>query len=388
MPRLLYPFAGARVSYYRARFEWTGVRDATAYQIQVAKQQTFADPYVEDTTVERHFAADLLVPGPLWWRVRALDQLGEPGPWSVVRRLEVEPPPLAASVRGIALEATAVAGGGLVDAVVTLDQGAPWRGATVLLSASDPALVSLPPQVLFPAGQESARFTVKAAAVDGNAEVSIVANSRGEPRLATLRIGPPRPAPALVGLAVQPGVLAAGGAAEGKVTLAGQTTSQTTVRLASSDASRVSVPPAVVVPARANGASFRVRALHTTSTANVTITASLDGIVKTTTLDLTAADGQDPLPAPVPIAPAYGVTLPYNGSGEFTWSSVMGAASYTIEVSAAKSFDSAPAVIRTVPYPSVTIAPLASGAFWWHVRANDAKGSPGRWSTERALAVR
>ncbi len=343
-------------------FEWTALRDAAAYEIQVAERQDFIDPQVQDTTVEPHFVVDLLVAGPLWWRVRALDRQGEPGPWSVVRGVEVEPPPLAQSVRGIALNPTSVPAGGSVDAQIVLDQPAPGQGATVLLSTGDRSLVSMPQRVLFRGGDASALVSIKTTRVDGNAEVSIQANSRGEPRLATLRIGPPRPPPALIGLAIHPGVLAAGSEAEGMVTLAAPAPSKTEVRLSSSDASRLAVPSAVIVPAGANGASFQVRSLHEATTGNVTVAASIEGVVKRAALDLTAANGQEPLPAPFPLTPSYGaVVASYDGSNEFTWSSVMGAASYTIELSQARTFDSALAITRTVPAPGVRIAPLARG---------------------------
>jgi hypothetical protein len=259
----------------------------------------------------------------------------------------------------------------------------------VLLSADDPSLVTMPPRVLFRGGEASAVVSIRAARVGGNAEVNILANSRGDPRQTTLRIGPPRPAPALIGLAVHPGILTAGAEADAMVTLAEPASARTEIGLSSSDASRATVPSTVIVPAGANGTNFRVRSVHATSAGNVTIAASLDGIVKTAALDITAAGGQELLPAPVLLTPAYGegVAL-YGGSGEFTWSSVMGAASYTIELSPAKSFDSAQTIGRTVAAPGVTINPLPGGTLWWHVRANDAKGSPGRWSTARVLGVR
>jgi hypothetical protein len=169
------------------------------------------------------------------------------------------------------------------------------------------------------------------------------------------------------------------------VTLAEPAATKTIVTLKSSDGLRVLVPAGVAVPARANGASFQVRSLHATSTANITITASLDGAVKTVTVDVSAADGSEPLPAPVLVAPAYGARgRYYGGPNEFTWASVAGAASYTIQLSPDRSFDSAAAVSRTVPSPSVNITPVGS-ALWWRVCANDANGSPGLWSMARRL---
>ncbi len=387
VPRLVSPLANDRVP-YSVVFQWTPVGNAAAYGIEIAEQDGFTEVYAEDTTVVPSFALDVQVAGPIWWRVRALDVHGRPGPWSVTRKLEILPPPLAASVRGITLNPTSVGSGGVVNALVTLDDRAPEDGASVLLSSSDGSLVSLPPRLLFPAGEMSARFAVTTAKVSGSAEVNILVKSRGEQRLATLRIGP-QPAPAvLAGLAVQPGVLAAGRVGEGTVTLEAPAPARTTVRLQSSDAARASVPAEVTISAHASGVTFPVRAAHTTTTANITITASLEGVTKTTAFDVTAADGRELLAAPVPVAPSYGAAMSDYGSTEFSWSSVDGAASYTIEVAGSAQFDTPSAISRTVPMPGVTIDPLAKGTFWWRVRGNDIKGSPGNWSTPRLLRVR
>jgi hypothetical protein len=387
VPRLVSPLAGDSVP-YSVVFEWTPVGGAAAYGIQVAEQDGFSDLYAKDTTATPRFALDVQVAGPLWWRVRALDSRGKPGPWSVTRKLEILPPPLAAAVRGITLDPTSVAGGGAVVAMVTLENAAPAGGASVRLSSGDASLASVPPRLLFPAGAMSAQFTVSTTKAAAIAEVRILVSSQGEQRLATLRIGPPPPPSVLAGVAVHPGVLAAGGAGEGTVTLEAPALARTTVRLTSSDAARASVPPAVTVAAHASGATFPVRAAHSTTTANVTITASLEGVTKTAAFNVTAADSTELLAAPVPVAPSYGAAMEDYGSTEFSWSSVNDAVSYTIEVAGSAQFDTPSAISRTVPMPGVTIDPLAKGTFWWRVRANDIKGSPGNWSTPRLLVVR
>jgi hypothetical protein len=98
--------------------------------------------------VEYEITVEVAVEGPLWWRVRGLNRQGQPLPWSSVGKVEVELPPLATSVRGMALNPTSVAGGGSVDAVVTLDEPAPVGGAMVTLWA-DSDQVKVPPRVLF-----------------------------------------------------------------------------------------------------------------------------------------------------------------------------------------------------------------------------------------------
>jgi thiol-disulfide isomerase/thioredoxin len=387
VPRLLRPLGDTPLR-YAVTFEWTPVAGAAAYRIQVADEEEFAEPYLDTAAPDPHYRANLLIAGPLWWRVCALDEHGKPGPWSVVRKLEILPPPLAESVRSVTLFPTATVGGGSVSGIVTLDEPAPAAGATVPLSASDGSRVSMPARVLLASGDTSAPFLIATEAVSGSAEVRIQARSRKETRSAVLRIAPPGPPAVIRSLGIFPAVLPAGGAAQGMVMLSGPVPVATAIRLETSDASRASVPSEVAIPARASAAAFVVQSAHSTTAAEVVITASFDGTVKTATVDVTAADSQGLLPAPVPAAPFDGAAVVRDGSNEFVWSGVTGAASYTIELVSASDYGSGTPESRNVPVTRLIIAPLARGMLWWRVRANDANGSPGRWSEPRLVRVR
>jgi hypothetical protein len=365
------------------------VPGAAAYTIQVADKESFIEPLlVHDTATEPSYHADLCVAGPLWWRVRAMDSRGTPGPWSAARKLDIRPPPLAASVLGLTLTPVSVAGGESSEGLVTLDQPAPAGGATVLLSSSDATKVAMPPRILFASGKTAASFSIDTVPVTEDTPVRISAASKSETKEATLTIRSRRSRAPLAAVAVNPAILTAGDRAQGIVTLAGLAPSTTTVKLATSDASRVSLPAEVRIPAGATTVEFPVQTAHGTTSGSVIITASLEDTVRTATLSLTGAASTELLPAPSPLLPQEGASVVYDGSIEFAWSDVIGAASYTIEVDRTGSFAGPLAASRTVPSPSLTITPLPSGTVWWRVRANDANGAPGRWSTPRALRVK
>ena len=374
---------------YAVTFRWSRVPGAAAYTIQVASGQRFRAPLaVDDTAGEPLYHTELSVAGPLWWRVRAMDSQGTPGPWSAPSRLYILPPPLAASVLGLTLTPVSVAGGEFSEGLVTLEQPAPPGGATVLLSSSDATKVTMPTGILFASGRTVVSFSIGTVPVSGDTPVRITAASKSETKEATLTIGSQRPRAPLSSVAVTPAILTAGSRALGIVTLAGLAPSTTTVRLATSDASRVSLPAAVRIPAGATAADFPVQTAHGTTSGSVVVTATLEDTVRTATVNLTGAASTELLPAPLQLLPQEGANVGYYGPIDFAWSAVMGAASYTIEVDRTASFAGPLAASRTVPESRLAIAPLPYGSLWWRVRANDANGAPGRWSAPRALRNR
>ncbi|MGC9972143.1 MAG: hypothetical protein ABSE56_16305 [Bryobacteraceae bacterium] len=374
---------------YSVTFRWSPVPGAVAYAIQIAGGERFRGPLVVDAKAgEPFYHVDLSVTGPLWWRVRAMDSQGTPGPWSAPRKLDILQPPLAASVLGLMLTPVSVPGGESSEGLVTLEQAAPAGGATVLLSSGDATKVTMPAGILFAAGKTAVSFSIATVPVTGDTPVRIFAASKSETKEATLTLRSGRSRAPLAAVAVNPAILTAGDRAQGIVTLAGLAPSATTVQLASSDASRVSLPSAVRIPAGATTADFPVQTAHGTTSGSVIITASLEDTVRTATVSLTGAASTELLPAPFQLLPEEGASVAYDGPVEFAWLAVMGAASYTIEVDRTGSFAGPLAASRTVPSSRLAIAPLPYGTVWWRVRGNDANGAPGRWSTPRALRVR
>ena len=77
---------------------WDAARNGHAYQVQLAGNRRFDSPIVDaitDVGILRH-TTPALPDGQYFWRVRALNEAGAPGPWSVVRILTIDTVPPAA----------------------------------------------------------------------------------------------------------------------------------------------------------------------------------------------------------------------------------------------------------------------------------------------------
>ncbi len=101
-PRLLTP-TNNWVSVSYPIFRWTPVPGAYQYQIQVDDSLGFSAPLKVDkktyfTTYIHENWGNIKLPGTYYWRVRALDAQGNPGPWSAIYAfsfaLEMAPKPL------------------------------------------------------------------------------------------------------------------------------------------------------------------------------------------------------------------------------------------------------------------------------------------------------
>lgn len=388
-PRLLSPSANARTN-QPVRLEWVPVTGATAYIVQISDAQSFAAPLLVDKGAsEPRFAAEVLIAGPLWWRVRAVGPGGVAGPWSAVRRFEILPPPLAQSVFSISLTPSSVAAGHASEGLVTLESPAPEGGASVALASSDRSIASVPSRVILSAGTTSATFPIRTSSETAEATVRLSASAVEATRTATLTIKPPTPAARLSSLALNPATLTGGNPAQATVTLAGPAPSPqgTTVKIAIADDRVISAPATVKIPAGARAENFLVKTERATSTRSVTITATLEDVTRAATLTVKNGSTIEALAAPSPISPPDGERAGRYQPTIFAWSVVSGAASYTIEIDNSADFEAPLLVSQTVPGSRLTITPLPRGTLWWRVRANDPDGAPGEWSPPRQIRV-
>ena len=90
----------------------------------------------------------------------------------------------------ISLTPTTVTGGNPVTGTVTLITPAPAGGATVTLLSSNPAVATVPPNVLVPEGTTTATFTVTTGGVTFNTSVAISATYNDPPQSANLTVAP------------------------------------------------------------------------------------------------------------------------------------------------------------------------------------------------------
>lgn len=388
-PRLLRPAANASVI-EPITFQWSEVTGAAAYSLQIRNARASAGRVVVSEKVAGpRFTAGALPAQPLWWRVRAVDASGAPGPWSAARRFEPRSPPPAASVFAITLTPPAVSGGSPSEGLVTLTTPAPEGGATVSLATSDTSTATVPHHVVIAAGLKSAAFSVKTAPVPEKRLVRISAESLEATRTVTLTVTPPPPPAQLASLTLNPATLAGGRASQGTVMLteAAPAPKGVVVQLAADNETLADVPAAVTVSAGQRAATFAVKTARVTLSKSVTITAALGGVTKSAALRLTGSATLGPLAAPALARPAERQRVGHADPVLFGWSGVAGAVSYTIQVDRASTFATEALVTRTVPASEVRVGPFASQAFWWRVRANDAYGVPGRWSPARPFSV-
>ena len=150
------------------------------------------------------------------------------------------------------------------------------------------------------------------------------------------------------------------------------------------------VPSTVSVPTGQASATFTVSTAPVTATATVVISASYEDVTRSATLTITpSATPPGPTPAaPALVRPARDARFSPGQSITFDWSDVTGAASYTLQIDDASNFSAPQIVSQTVALSSYVTSTLPARRMWWRVRANDAAGNPGPWSSARRFEVR
>jgi hypothetical protein len=90
-PTLEFPANGATMTAgQQVSFFWQPVTGAASYELQVANNASFTPPLVLDKKpTGNQFNTSTLPVGSLFWRVRAVDSLGNPGAWSTTFQLTV-----------------------------------------------------------------------------------------------------------------------------------------------------------------------------------------------------------------------------------------------------------------------------------------------------------
>jgi hypothetical protein len=192
--------------------------------------------------------------------------------------------------------------------------------------------------------------------------------------------------PTLSTVALSPTSVVGGATSTGTVTLtAPAPTGGAVVTLSSSNAA-ATVPASATIAAGATSATFAVTTSAVTTSTSAIVTATYSGASQTATLTVNpAASGA--LPAPSQVSPAVDARFNSGQTIVFDWSDVAGAASYTIQIDDQDTFSS-PTVNQTVAASTYSTSTLPVTRMWWRVRAVDASGAPGAWSSGRRFEVR
>ena len=183
---------------------------------------------------------------------------------------EVYGPTSSSGVTGLTFDSQSITGGTSVVGTVTLSSFAPRNGALVLLTSTNPALVSVPATVTIPQGAMSATFTATTATVTTPASASVQATFGGNTVSVTLSVNPP----GLSSVSVSPGNVAGGMPSQGTVTLSQAAAPGGSTVALQSDNSVAGVPGSVRINGGTTGASFPITTSVVSSlqTANIRAT--------------------------------------------------------------------------------------------------------------------
>jgi hypothetical protein len=290
--------------------------------------------------------------------------------------------------------ATDVVGGQSVRATVGLVVPAPPGGAVVSLESENPGVAQVPPSASVAEGNSTGSFTITTSTVPVSTGVRINASAGGVTRSWFLNVAPsPDAAPLLQSMSLSPGTVAGGTASTGTVFLSAPAPANgISVTLSTSDASVARPPGIVSVPQGQTSATFSVTTFAVPASTSATITAYYDRTASAT-LNVTAAGTTSPpssgtLAAPSLISPASDARFAPGQTVTFDWSDVAGAASYTLQVDDQDTFPSPLIVNQTLTASRFSTSTLPTTRMWYRVRANDASGMPGTWSSIRRFEVK
>jgi hypothetical protein len=386
-PSLLSPANDSRPS-QPIFFDWTDPSNAASYEIQIDDGSGFSAPLVRNlTSTASQISVSGLASVRHWWRVRARNSAGIAGNWSSSRRFTPQAAPAAASLSAISVNPSSVVGGNASQGTVTLSSAAPSGGAIVTLSSSNPSIASMPASVTVPSGATSASFSIATAAVTANTSVTLSANYSGVTRITTLTLTPPPPPASLSSLSLSPTTVIGGNNSQGTVHLTSPAPSGGLMVALSSSSADATVPASVLIGAGSTSASFSVTTRTVTTSTSAIISGSLNSVSRSSALTINPAS-TGPLPAPGLVSPANDARFSPGQNITFDWNNVSGAASYTIQIDDHDSFPSPWLVNQTATASTFSTSTLPTRTMWWRVRANDAGGTPGNWSSVRRVEVK
>jgi hypothetical protein len=253
--------------------------------------------------------------------------------------------------------------------------------AVVDLVSSNTVLATVPFSVVVPDGQTSATFTVNAAQVTQTSTVVISATHENVTQSATLTINPSggSTGPTLSALSLNPTSVTGGSSSTGTVTLSGAAPSGGAAVSLSDNSSAAATPASVTVPAGATSATFSVTTTSVTSTTTATISGVYGGVTRTASLGVNPSSAPA---APTLVSPANdatGVAQPVT----LDWNNVTGAASYEVQVDNSSTIASPFVANSTVTSSQATLSGLPAQQLWWRVRARNAAGVAGPFSSTR-----
>ena len=270
---------------------------------------------------------------------------------------------------------TSVPGGTSSVGTVTLASPAPTVGVTINVQSNLPLTASVPASVTIPGGETSASFTVTTFPAGNTTTVQLSAAMDNVFQFASVTVTPAAQSPSLSAISVNPASVSGGTSSTGTVTLSAAAPSGGAAVSLSENSSATSVPASVTVPAGSTSASFTIATTTVSASTAATISAAFNGVTRTATLTVNPAGPA----APSLLSPANGATTAQTVT--LDWGDVATATSYEVQVDDTSTI-SAPFVANpTVTASQVTLTGLPAQSLWWRVRARNAAGVFGPFSS-------
>ena len=187
------------------------------------------------------------------------------------------------TLTSLTLSPSSVTGGSASTGTVTLGAPAPSGGAVISLSSNNTGVATVPGNVTVAAGATSATFTVTTNPVSTSTPITISASYGGGTQTASLTVT--ASAVSLSSLTFSPSTVTGGSPSTGTVTLSGPAPSGgAVVSLSSSKTGVATVPGSVTVAGGSTTATFVVTTTPVGTSASVTLSASFNGVTRTTSL--------------------------------------------------------------------------------------------------------
>jgi hypothetical protein len=191
----------------------------------------------------------------------------------------------------LTLTPSTVTGGTSLTAAVTLDRAAPSGGTPVNIT-SDLAEATVPAVVTVPAGASTQSFTVQTTSVPMNTLVTLSASLNSVTRTAVLVVRSQEAQPALTAFTLNPGAVSGGDSLTATITLDSAAPAGGTTITITSNQPQATVPAVVTVPVGISEKTFTVQTTDVLANTLVTLSASLDSVIKTAVLLVRPAGSQ------------------------------------------------------------------------------------------------
>ncbi len=189
------------------------------------------------------------------------------------------------TVSSISFNPSNVSGGTSTTGTIVLSAESPAGGVSVLLASSDPS-VTVPASTVVPAGAKTADFSVTTSTVANTVVVTVTATYNGVSNTAQLTLSTPGQV-SLSSVSVNPVSVANTLQATGTVTLSAPAPLGGVVIYLWTNGSPAFVPVSITIPANATTGTFPVTTNYVSTVTQGTITAFLNGSIKTTTITVT-----------------------------------------------------------------------------------------------------